>query len=363
MIYKIKMNKEDYFKLNNKIVSANLEIDGEEVTFDVEGGSYHILKKSKYKYKLIESFQTKVVRFLSKNILLIVGVLFLLSILYINTYRVEKIAFNRQTPINDEIEYRISSSFKRLFCFDFCNLDYEDFSKRMRLSYPEYPYISVTCANNIISVDIYNYDDVNYPSHDDKCGDIIAVKDGIVDSFYVYNGQSNVEKNKYVKEGDVLISGNLETKFVKAGGLVMATTYDKVTLSIPKKEQTEILGDEKDDYYQFKLFNMELDIGKKNRFSLPKRTTSVLFNMFDWFQVKKIEDVEKNVIIKTYTLEEAEQEARCRIEDAFNDQKSSDLEKIMAMAATKQEETEDSYVFTYIVKKYESIGVFQEYEE
>ena len=71
----------------------------------------------------------------------------------------------------------------------------------------------------------------------------------------------------------------------------------------------------------------------------------------------------KNVIIKTYTLEEAEQEARCRIEDAFNDQKSSDLEKIVAMAATKQEETEDSYVFTYIVKKYESIGVFQEYEE
>ena len=69
MIYKIKMNKEDYFKLNNKIVSANLEIDGEEVTFDVEGGSYHILKKSKYKYKLIESFQTKVIRFLSKNIL------------------------------------------------------------------------------------------------------------------------------------------------------------------------------------------------------------------------------------------------------------------------------------------------------
>lgn len=46
MIYKIKMNKEDYFKLNNKIVSANLEIDGEEVTFDVEGGSYHILKKA-----------------------------------------------------------------------------------------------------------------------------------------------------------------------------------------------------------------------------------------------------------------------------------------------------------------------------
>lgn len=63
MVYKIRMKKEDYFKMNNKIISSNLTIEGDDVLFEIEGGSYNILKRTNYDYKVIESLQSKLIRF------------------------------------------------------------------------------------------------------------------------------------------------------------------------------------------------------------------------------------------------------------------------------------------------------------
>ena len=107
------MNKDDYFKISNKIISSNLSINDEEVTFEIEGGSYNILKRTNYEFKVMESLKSKILRFFSRYGLLITGVMLLLSILYMNIYRVNRIEFNRDTPINADIEYRLKSSFKR----------------------------------------------------------------------------------------------------------------------------------------------------------------------------------------------------------------------------------------------------------
>lgn len=361
MIYKIKMNKEDYFKVNSKIISANLEINGDDVYFEVEGGSYNILKRSNYKFKLLESVQNKILRFLSRYALVIVGVLFLFSILYMNMFRVSNITFNRSTPINDEIEATISSSFRKLFYFDFCNLDYGKLSRSLRVKYPQYPYIDVRFDHNTIKVSIYNYDEVSYTSANDVSGDIIAKKDGVVDIFYVYNGQNMVAKNKYVKDGEVLISGLVQDKTYQASGLIMATTYEKVVLEIPKTESSTILTSEKDEYYQVKLFNFSFDISKDSDYVLYERTESTSFNLFDFFTVKKIAETKKNDIIITYTYEDALQAAKQKIKTDFLNHQVNQLEQILAMEVLKCEETEESFTFTLITKKYESIGVFQSY--
>ena len=361
MIYKIKMSKQDYFKINNKIISNNLEIDGEDVFFEVESGSYQILKKSNYKFKIVESLQSRIIRFVSKNTLIIIGILFLFSILYINLYRVTRIDFNRETPINDEIEYKIRSSFKKLFFFDFCSLNYEKLSKELRVKYAEYPYIEVDFEHNVISVTIFNYDEVSYNNEGNVEGDVVAKKDGIIDLFYIYNGQNKVSKNQYVKSGDILISGAIVEKYVQASGLVMATTYDKVILSIPKSETISMATMDSEVYFQVNLFNMNFDVGKDNNYSNFDRNENITFNLFDFFSVKKIEDIKKNDIIVSYSYEEALNKAKETIEKDFSNRKINTLEKILDMASIKCDESEDKYTFTFIVKKYESIGMFRSY--
>ncbi|MDE6407824.1 MAG: sporulation protein YqfD [Anaeroplasmataceae bacterium] len=351
MIYKIKMNKDDYFKISNKIISRNLVINDDEVTFEIEGGSFNILKRTNYEFKIIESMKSKVLRFFSRYGLLITGILFLFSILYMNIYRVRKIEFNRETPINHEIEYRIKSSYKKLLCFDFCSLNYKEFSRDMQKTYFEYPFINVSCKNNVISVYIANVDEANYSIDTPVIGNIVAKKDGVVDVFYVYSGKSMVSKNKYVREGDLLIEGNNSVR-----GLVMATTYDKMEIEVSKKISLEQTTDETSSYYDLSLFNLNFSIGKKDTYDLFDKKEDPVFNLFDFFSLKKIAETKKNAIIKTYSMDTALEEAKKRIEEDFKAHMSNSLEKIIAITNIKTSETEDSYTFTFIVKKYESIG-------
>lgn len=353
MVYKIRMRKDDYFKISNKIISSNLTILDDDVTFEIEGGSYNILKRTNYEFKVIESLQSKILRFFSHYGLLITGVMFLLSVLYMNIYRVSKVEFNRETPINDEIEYRIKSSFKTLFCFQFCNIDYNEFSKSMCKTYFEYPYINVSRKNNTIYVYVAEVDEASRTNQTELDGNIVAKKDGVVDVYYTYAGKSLVSKNKYVRKGDILIEGN-----DKVSGLVMATTYEKLDISIPKRNKVEQYTSERQKYTNCKLFGWTFDLGKKQSYELYEENEKLIFNLFDIFSLKKIEHMKKNVIIKTYQQEEALALAKEKIKEDFAVHQTNDLEELIAITNTKMNEAEDEFQFTFILKKYESIGAF-----
>lgn len=355
MIYKIKMNKDDYFKISNKIISSNLIINDNDVIFEIEGGSYNILKRTNYEYKIIESLSSKLLRFLTNYGLLIYGILFLFSILYMNNYRIEKIEFNRQTPINDDIEYKIKSSYKKLLFFNFCNINFNKFSIDIQKKYFEYPYINVYKKNNNIFVYIADMDEINMNIEEIKEGNIIAKKDGIVDLFYVYNGKNKVSKNKYVKKGDILIEGN-----TKSRGLILATTYDKLNICISKKINTYEVTKEYQNYYNVSLFNLNFNIGKKQDYVYLNSCENLLFNLFDFFSLKKIEETKKNAIIKEYDSTSALEEAKKNIELDFSNHQNNSLEKIVSMVNIKTVEDNDNYYFTFIVKKYESIGIYEE---
>ncbi|MDE7213509.1 MAG: sporulation protein YqfD [Anaeroplasmataceae bacterium] len=221
----------------------------------------------------------------------------------------------------------------------------------MQKRYFEYPFINVSCKNNVISVYIANVDEANYTIDTPVVGDIVAKKDGVVDVFYVYSGKSMVAKNKYVRQGDILIEGNSTVR-----GLVMATTYDKMEIEVLKEIRSEELTESISNYYDVSLFNMNFSLGKKQTFDLYNRQESQVFNLFDFFSLKKIAETKKNAIIKTYSKDTALEEAKKRINEDFTAHMSNALEKIIAITNIKTEETEDSYKFTFIVKKYESIG-------
>ena len=73
------MNKNDFFKLHNRISAKNVSIDGEMVEFNVELGSYNIVKESGYHYNVESSLSIKFKSFMKKYYLLLMGILYLFA--------------------------------------------------------------------------------------------------------------------------------------------------------------------------------------------------------------------------------------------------------------------------------------------
>ena len=353
MIYKIKMNKNDFFKVNNKILANNLEIVDEDIFFEVESGSYNILKKTNYEFKVVESIASRTKRIIKDYGLILFGFLFLFSLLYLNSYRVSEIVFNRETPINDEIENSLKESFKTLLCFDFTDIDYYEYSKKLCNNYFEYPYISVEHKNNKVYVYIAEINEVTEIEKINN-GSLISAKTGIIDDYYIYSGKNNIYRNKFVKEGDILIEGDY------AKGLVMGTTYEKINISIPKSQTTFEFTNKKSEYLTVNFGNYNFELGKDENFSLFDQEKIEKFNIFDFFIIKKIVENEKSAIIKAYTLNEGLEIAKKKIECSFYENSTNDLEKIISITNITALELEDSYEYCFIVKSYESFGKYKE---
>lgn len=351
MIYKIRMNKNDFFKLHNRISAKNVSIDGEMVEFNVELGSYNIVKESGYHYNVESSLSIKFKSFMKKYYLLLMGILYLFAILYINSYRVKDILFNINTPINEKIDIKIRQTFKHFLFYDFCSIDYNTLAMEIRNEYIEYPFIDIYEKNNNIYVEIYSYNE-NYP-YDTKGveGNIVAKKDGIIESFYIASGQGEISKNKYVKKGDILVTGNPIVK-----GTVYAYTFDKVTIEINKNTTITVKTGNFDKYSELEIFGFTFNINKKCNYLLSDISYKTKFNLFDIFYIKEIVEEEKNDIIKTYNEEDAKILAINTIQDSFYNNIKSDKEKIIDIYVYNVSEYDTSYSITLITKKLESIG-------
>lgn len=352
---KIRMIKSDFFRIHNKINTKNVEIEQDYAIFELD---YHELKKiknQKLPYEILESNVSRLSLFFKSYYLIIIGIFTLFSIIFINNYRVEEIYFTQDTPINSEIEARINSSLIPLFWFKFSNLDYTSLSLKLEKEYIEYSYISVEQKNNIIKVEIVSNTEAK--NIESSSGSIYSSCDAIISSYYASNGEIQVSKNQYVHKGDLLIKdiGN------GARGYVCATSYKKVVEEIPK-ECKEISYGEKKYYTSFNFFGNSFAFNK-NSFTNSDLNESTVFNLFSIFEVKKIEEIEKNVIIKTYDIESARKKSISNIYQNFEKNKVLNSEKIDDIYERSIEESNSSYRIVYIVKMTSSIGITNKEEK
>lgn len=353
------MKKSDFFKLHSKIAVKNLEIKDDYARFEVELGSYNIIKDSGYKYTLNDSFRIKFVSFVKTYYLLLIGILFLFSILYINSYRINNIIFSEETPINSKIEEKIKMSYKKLFFHNFSTIDCTKLSKELRGRYCEYPYINIVNKNNNIYVEIKRKNNEEYNFDDFTGKNIVAKKDGIIEKCLVYRGKSDIRKNEYVKKDDILINGSLNNSSVSPCGLILAYTYEKVTIDVDKNIENEILTNNKQTFNRLCLFNEFFNLGRKYNFDIYDENINVIFNFYDVFSIQRIEEVEKNVIIKENTEDDAIEYAKKKVISDFESSKTIDEEKIIDTALYEVESHNDYYSVSLILKKLESIGVLQ----
>ena len=362
MEYKIKMKSEDFFKIHSKLKTYNMEIEADNVIFDLDINGFIILKDSKYKYEIIDSIFSKSKSLINKYYIIFIGLLYVFAIIYIDSFRVDSIKYNNVTPINDDISRIIESKYKKFLFFNYISVDYRDLSNQIRQAYSSYPYINIYKDNDVIKVEIYHYNEkINDELYYTVIGDVIAEKDSIIDQFYIYNGTSNVYKNKYLKKGDILIMSELgNNNYVSARGLIFGYTYEKVKLVIDKSEEMYYYTNNVDSYINISLFSYVFNIGRDNEYLLYDSNEDEIFNLFGFFSIKKIVDKEKNVIIKTYEKEEAINCANEIINSNFESTKTNDLEKIVDRYAYCIIDNDTSYEIEIVLKMYESIGVFKE---
>lgn len=360
------MNDEDFFGCSDKIVACNISLSSGQVCFKTDKITIKYLDENKIDYEIVENKNKAIKRKLMINRGLIIGAMVFVFAILLNAYRVSDITYNANYLINDEIKEEIQKDMKKLFFWDFYGGNLDESATILRRKYVNYQWISLEKKGSKIVITISDYDDSSINKEEDIIGDVVAKKDGIIKYYTIYKGGNNVEVNKYVKKGDVLISSdllinkNMATKdLVSARGLVLASTYENMTIKVMKEETKEILTGQKMSYNSLELFGHNLNIGKSNSFVNQLSNDKTIFNLFNIIKYKKIQEEEKCDIIKTYNKTEAIEYAKTTIENDFKNNSTCDLEKIERIETLAINETSSYYEITFLVKKQESIGEFQ----
>ena len=352
-IYSIKMKKSLFLEHSNNIVATSIVISNGQVSFKTDQITKKYLDDNNIPYLGTNNIKLK-----KKGAINIINLLMFfisfLGILYINTFRVSAVVFNESFLINDTVLASIEARYKHLLFFNFIDEDFDALSKKIRSEHSEYEWIEVSKTGSKIYVTISNTH-TSVIKDDHISGDIIATKSGIIDSFRVYGGLGEIERNQYVNEGDILIAGN----DTRARGLILANTFEEYTTTIKKKDITTKETQSITSFKQFYLFGKKFSF-KKSNYIKSVKNQRLIFNFFDFFKIYQIEDKELCDIINVYDYDLAYKKAIEQYELNFSKNCSVSEEKILKIALLYHTENTDSFEFRFLVKKLESIGAFQE---
>ena len=354
--YKISIDYDDYFANSQIFKATNIEVVGDSIMFYTDKETIDLIEQKNIRYMLHYSKKNKVFNFFKYRTGIVVGMLVVIFMIVINTFRVSAIEFSGEYPINDTIEEYISSQNQQILFFSFHKHNYQDLSKEIRSVFNEYEWISISKKGSKIYVDIEPTTTKEINRDDDIVGSIIASKSGMVTEFVVFNGSGKVEVNTYVKSGQVLIAGEAS----KAKGYVLATVYEQRVIEVKKENVVTEYTGKNNTYNQINVFNKLIDVNKKINYDSSTVNSKTVFSIPYIININKIEEYEKNDIIYTYDADGALSYAKSIIEDEFNKAKVLEGEKILRIESLSTVLDEDTYKITLLIKKIESIGEFKE---
>ncbi len=357
--YKISMKYDEYIIHHEELTAIDLMSEGNSIIFYTNKETINYLDLNNINYIIESNFKEKIKDLFIFKKFILFGVILVMFGVYLNTYRVQNITFNIDTPINSVIEERIREENKRILLFDFVKIDYQELSKDLRSEYPCYEWISVKKEYDVIEVEIIKtgldnkYEDTLY-------GDIVATKEGIVESYLIHSGDVMIERNSYVKEGDILIKGSYYDTVVSPKGLVLAHTFELDTYKIYKEVKTEELTSLSNSFYQFNILNNLFNLNK-TKYNSYQVSNNELFKLPYLFSFNKVTHLEQKEVTYYYDKDTAEEYGQSKVVEKFNNNKVTEEEKLENIIVYSLIEKDEYFEITYLVKKLESIGVFKEY--
>ena len=136
-------------------------------------------------------------------------------------------------------------------------------------------WIAINISGTTANIELREREDPKVEGTSAKPANLIAAKSGIVEEVRIYRGNCVVESGRFVKKGELLVSGLFDSvqtgfRYTRASGEVFARTVEEFYIEIPYEyEEKRYTGEEYCDKY-LNFFDYSINIyknsGKKDDF-------------------------------------------------------------------------------------------------
>ncbi len=215
-----------------------------------ESAAFRFIKQIKYRYGII------------------LGALFLVLMVYINSNIVWQINVigNKEVSKSEIISILDSAGFS-LGKF-IPNIDYGKLHNRILLQTDKISWVSININGSVANVELKEVQK-NAPPIDPTYSNIVAKSDGYIFLVETINGEKVVKNGQIVKEGDLLISGIINSnangvRYVDANGRVYAYTNKDLTIEIPIEIDEKVYTGKIITDTKYKLFSKYINFSLKN---------------------------------------------------------------------------------------------------
>ncbi|MBR2916306.1 MAG: sporulation protein YqfD [Clostridia bacterium] len=179
------------------------------------------------------------------------------------------------------------------------------------------------------------------PPTDEPCN-LVAKRDGVIRLMEIRDGQTMVLNNTLVKEGDLLVSGVIDSKavgmrYTHSFGEVYATTWYKEETEIPLKYKTKTFTGKKKSKLKLNFLNLSVPLYIKDtppfshyEVKKSKKVHSLPLEIFPALTTEKMEFFEQKEQTKERTVSEAVILGKFQLMQKVNSQlsKGAKIEKV-----------------------------------
>lgn len=300
---------------------------------------------------------TKLKKF--KRIGLLLGILLILLSVFLSSRLVWQINIEGNERISDaEVEKILNDSGFSLGAF-IPAIDFDKLHNEILINGEDISWVSVNIEGNIANVLVK--ESKKTQNEAEYYSNIVAKSDAQIVEIKVKNGEQSVKIGDVVKEGELLISGiidsqSLGVRYEKASGEVLARTSKKISIAFPYKGEEKIYTGRIFSEHKIKIFskviNFSLKSNKNIEFcdKIEKNKQIMLFGKFELpIFVQSTRYFEYEITEKEYSKREA-------VDLAFKElKKKTDSALMDAELVSKSVETSYDENGFYIVCSLECI--------
>ncbi len=353
---------DDLSKISHKNIS-DLSINNDNFSFKTDKKTLNIIKND-FEYVYSQNIcHKKLKNLISKHLISIIGLFIFILMIGIVSKTITEIVFLDETTYNEEVNKFVEDRLTKVGPFRFLRGDLNKIDSELKNVFYQYEWIGISQKGTSLIIEIEpSFLDIQ-EEDSKKSGSIYAKKDAIIKKYHLEKGIVMVQEDQYVKAGDLLISGDIvhyDNTFeqVHPLGYVIGEVLEYYEFTIEKvNTKTERNGK---IYYQDFWAIKNKTFGKsKNKFLEYDLETKTIFNLFNFFFVKRIYYFEKEEIKKEYDFDSAKEYAMSLIYKKFMKNKTNDNEKIVYIKLARYGEDNNNYYFRFVVKSEESIGEFK----
>ena len=196
------------------------------------------------------------------------------------------------------------------------NIDTKEIVNKIRLKREDVAWIGIEQEGTNVIVKLVKADEKpNIINQEEYCN-IVSEKEGVITKINAQNGTAMVKVGDTVQKGTTLIAGWMEGKYtgiryVHSIGEIQAKVWYTKTKKVYYSEQQEELTGNEEKKYSIKFNDFKINLHKGvSKFKIydtidEEKKFKIFSNFYLPISVVKITNLEKNVIQKQYTIEEA----------------------------------------------------------